>query len=256
MLPFRDRLITAQTRMWLLLAGGVSFAASFLLYLTHHAQRPDPAFDPSPLKIAYVIERTIAKQFTSALPTPGATAAAPPVQAPKRKTGRGETKKQPATQLLTTPTTGPLPTGLPNDINSPIQKMYLSGTLVKLIPLAANTWWAQTEVTITEGDQVEIKAAGRIHTCLEMASGYSGCEEVYNDWIGPQGFVDRPYSPVDLMPNAPHAALIGRIGGSEVFYIGAHVEFKSPYSGPLYLGINDSYRKDNGDQFTLTVQKK
>ena len=50
------------------------------------------------------------------------------------------------------------------------------------------------------------------------------------------------------------AALIGRIGGSGVFFVGSdRGDFRMRDSGRLYLSVNDDYLQDNSGAFRVTV---
>ena len=56
------------------------------------------------------------------------------------------------------------------------------------------------------------------------------------------------------MPNRSAAALIGRIGDSDLFYIGDdRSAIRIRGGGRLFLGINDDFLQDNSGSLRVTI---
>ena len=74
----------------------------------------------------------------------------------------------------------------------------------------------------------------------------------------PDGFVGKPeWRKYNVVPEAPHMALIARIGESgKGFLIGTAFRGPAPASGRLYLGINDRDTRNNTGAFKAIVTVK
>lgn len=118
------------------------------------------------------------------------------------------------------------------------------------LTVPAKTMWTSTGIRGTTDDEFLIVApGGRVHACVS-----GGCDEqVFNAWIGPQGFVNEHRLPDVLMPEAPLMSLIGRIGDRNIFYVGQVLRLKADHPGVLWLGINDKVFDDNGGEFKVTL---
>src|SRR5690606_18388230 len=92
------------------------------------------------------------------------------------------------------------------------------------------------------GAVVSIEASGRL------------CDDVNRpaQCFGPDGIPDDGQHPGDPH-DANHAALVGRIGGGDVFEIGADAEFEALTGGRLLLGVNDDPLDDNQGGYTAVV---
>ncbi|MFP5379422.1 MAG: hypothetical protein ACLGHP_06680, partial [Vicinamibacteria bacterium] len=71
---------------------------------------------------------------------------------------------------------------------------------------------------------------------------------------GPAGERNSPENDARPLPTRPAAALIGRIGGDEPFFIGDETgAIRVRESGRLHLGVNDDYLADNSGSFRVVV---
>lgn len=107
----------------------------------------------------------------------------------------------------------------------------------KIIIVGNNQEWFSSGYTLRAGDQVTIKAMGRVY--FNSSEGSS---------VGPNGFqgnyrgewAEDASACEDPLPKESHACLIAKIN-DEKFKIGSSAKF-SGKSGELLLGINDCSR--------------
>ena len=115
------------------------------------------------------------------------------------------------------------------------------GLREKYTSVAAATPWNDTGIDVRSGMDVYFDAQGRVAWGPDRKDGPGGEG-------GSRHNANRP------IPGRPGGALIGRIGGSDPFFIG---DEKGPIrmreSGRLSLGVNDDYLQDNSGSFRVTV---
>ena len=64
----------------------------------------------------------------------------------------------------------------------------------------------------------------------------------------------RRHNATQPIPSRPAAALIGKIGDQDPFFIGDEQgPIRMRESGRLYLGVNDDYLEDNSSNSRVTV---
>jgi len=116
-----------------------------------------------------------------------------------------------------------------------------AGLREREVIVSADVAWNDAGLDVRSGQVVYFHAEGRV------------------SW-GPgrrdraQGERNSPRNPNRPIPNRPAAALIGRVGDADPFFIGAEegaIRMRS--SGRLHLGINDDYFQDNSSNFVVTV---
>ena len=102
--------------------------------------------------------------------------------------------------------------------------------------------WTLTPVMCATGATLSIRAAGVVQPGgPETASGPDGMVGVF--------------LATNVIDDANHAALIGRIGDAGVpFLVGPALDTTCPADGPLYLGVNDEGFEGNIGQFDATIQ--
>ena len=107
--------------------------------------------------------------------------------------------------------------------------------------------WTDTELDLTLGDQVSIRASGRIFDDLGGKPDQSFEPDGAPD---PEGIHSGdPYRPFN------HAVLVGRIGeDGKVFTIGSSLDGTAEQEGRLFLGINDSHLADNGGVYEVVIE--
>jgi hypothetical protein len=109
------------------------------------------------------------------------------------------------------------------------------------VMVQARDAWTRTGVDVTRGQVLFFDARGDVRWGPDRKDG-------------PNGEHNSPRNPNRPIPNRNAAALIGRIGNGDPFFIGADKgEFRARDSGPLFLGINDDYLQDNSGAFRVTI---
>ena len=113
------------------------------------------------------------------------------------------------------------------------------------VKIAGFTAWTDTGLDVQAQQQLIVDASGEVAANPENKAT-------------PDGFVTRPeWRKYNVVPEAPHMALIARIGESgRAFLIGAAFRGPAPASGRLYLGVNDRDTKNNKGTFKAVVTVK
>lgn len=110
------------------------------------------------------------------------------------------------------------------------------------IRVAANQAWTPTGARVMKGQRVAFSATGEVQ--ISTDAGHRA---------GPDGTAAMT-SPNYPVPAMPVGGLIGRVGDSAPFPIGANREpIVMPASGQLMLGINDDHVADNSGGFVVTI---
>ena len=120
-----------------------------------------------------------------------------------------------------------------------------SGQSVGDVRVDANRAWTDTGLNIRVNDLVVFRASGRINF------GQGATQKA-----GPEGneSLKRAEYPVS---GSPVGGLIGRVGNSAPFAIGANTQpIRMPASGTLMLGVNDNELTDNSGVFTVAVTRQ
>lgn len=116
-----------------------------------------------------------------------------------------------------------------------------SGLREREVNVAASTAWTDTRIDVRSGQAVYFSASGKVHWGPDRRDD-------------PGGEDGSPYNANRPIPRRPAAALIGRVGGGEAFFIGNEEgPIRMPSSGRLHLGVNDDYLPDNSGSFRVTV---
>lgn len=120
----------------------------------------------------------------------------------------------------------------------------LSSSTVGL-SVPGNRAWIDTGLSVGIGDEVDISASGLIAcgSCPQPASPEG-------EKVRASAGASRPF----LASGLDQRALVGRIGKSPPFGIGAHSRFVSGRAGPVVLAINDDDFSDNRGQWSVTVR--
>lgn len=116
-----------------------------------------------------------------------------------------------------------------------------SGLRQRTVYVTANTAWTDTGIELRNGDTVYFEASGKIRWGKDR-----------NDDAG--GERGSPRNPNRPIPDRAGAALIGRLGGDDPFFIGKEEgPIRVRGRGRLQLGVNDDFLQDNSGQLRVTV---
>lgn len=111
------------------------------------------------------------------------------------------------------------------------------------LTLQATTEWQRTDARLLEGDLLSVEASGEWSN--DNGKGYR--------LTGPDGFRDERDS-LSVIPDAPFAALIGRIGeDGPPFLVGRRHRVRVSGSGALFLAMNDRPRTYDDNLGALNV---
>jgi hypothetical protein len=113
----------------------------------------------------------------------------------------------------------------------------------RTVAVHAQRDWVDTGIDVGVNDLIEITATGRIY----WASG--------NDqFADANGATNRPATPSAPIPYLDIGALIGRVGNSEPFLVGANLKgFRAASTGRLFLRVNDDRLDDNRGDFRASI---
>jgi hypothetical protein len=116
-----------------------------------------------------------------------------------------------------------------------------SGRREREVSVKATEPWTSAGIEVERGQRIAFEAQGIVRWGKDRNHG-------------PEGEKGSPRNSNRPMPSRNAAALIGRVGDGDPFYIGSdRGEIRVPESGTLYLGINDDYLQDNAGAFRVTV---
>jgi len=112
---------------------------------------------------------------------------------------------------------------------------------------AGGTWsasWLDTGIQLSAGQTVIISAKGTVRpsTAQDIHAGPDGTTQVQN-WQDYYSF----------RSDWAHEAVIARIGGGDILFIGAGQQFEAPTGGTLELGVNDTDPGNNEGSFEVEV---
>jgi hypothetical protein len=102
--------------------------------------------------------------------------------------------------------------------------------------------WTDTGIDVRVGDTITFDAQGTVRISNDR-----------NDIAGVGGTLSGRREANAPLPNQVAGALIARIGNSAPMFIGNRRSVRAPFSGRIYLGINDDYLNDNSGDFQVTV---
>jgi hypothetical protein len=112
----------------------------------------------------------------------------------------------------------------------------------KIIDVRADQVWTSTGIEIEAGDLLTINyISGRWSPGL------------YED-VDALGYGGNPRSINNVIMGVSHAALIGRIGDHDPFFVGDHFHHTVGESGVLFLGINDKDLGNNSGTLAVEIQ--
>ncbi len=115
------------------------------------------------------------------------------------------------------------------------------GMRERQVNVTAREPWSDTGIEVRAGQQIFFQSAGETRWGPNRRDGAGGER-------------NSPYNAGRPLPDRPAAALIGRIGERDVFFIGDDtMPLRVRSSGRLYLGVNDDVLTDNTGALRVTV---
>lgn len=111
------------------------------------------------------------------------------------------------------------------------------------VSVRAAAAWNDTGLVVRAGDRLSFNASGTVRLSGDPS-----------DLADPQGARSGRFAGSSPLPKELGGALIGRVGDSTAFYIGAgSTSIQAPATGRLYLGVNDDHNPDNSGEYRVTV---
>jgi hypothetical protein len=115
------------------------------------------------------------------------------------------------------------------------------GLRERSVSVDARTQWTDSGVDVRAGQEVIFASTGEVRWGPNRRDGAAGER-------------NSPRNPGRPMPDRNAAALIGRIGNGDPFFIGGdRGPLRMRGSGRLYLGLNDDFLQDNSGFLRVTV---
>jgi hypothetical protein len=115
------------------------------------------------------------------------------------------------------------------------------GMRERQVSVNAREQWTDTGIDVRAGQQIYLQSNGEVRWGPNRRDGAAGER-------------NSPFNAARPLPDRPAAALIGRIGERDVFFIGADQgPFRVRGNGRLFLGINDDFLQDNSGTLRVTI---
>jgi hypothetical protein len=111
-----------------------------------------------------------------------------------------------------------------------------------VVEVKAASRWSGTGLYISEGDSL---------TITYLSGKWSPWPGGQYDAIGSGG---DPRCRCNVIEGVSHAALIGKIGANDPFFVGDQYFHRVGESGELFLGINDMDLYDNSGSLRIRVE--
>ena len=115
------------------------------------------------------------------------------------------------------------------------------GMRERQVNVTAREAWSDTGIEVRAGQQIYFQSNGETRWGPNRRDGAAGER-------------NSPYNAGRPLPDRPAAALLGRIGENDMFFIGDQPgPFRVRSSGRLYLGLNDDVLTDNSGALRVTI---
>ncbi len=118
-----------------------------------------------------------------------------------------------------------------------------------IVSIVSTKAFTDTGAQVSTGEKLDIVSTG---TITWSTSCLSNCNATPNGtpWNACLATPGGTFT----APGLPCWSLIGKIGTTGVpFEVGSALKFSAPYSGELYLGVNDNYYPDNAGSWKSTI---
>jgi hypothetical protein len=115
------------------------------------------------------------------------------------------------------------------------------GMRERQVNVSAREAWSDTGIDVRAGQAIYFQASGETRWGPSRRDGAAGER-------------NSPYNGGRPLPDRPAAALLGRTGENDMFFIGDQPgPFRVRSSGRLYLGVNDDVLTDNSGALRVTI---
>jgi hypothetical protein len=115
------------------------------------------------------------------------------------------------------------------------------GMRERQVNVTAREPWSDTGIDVRAGQQIYFQASGETRWGPNRRDGAAGER-------------NSPYNAGRPLPDRPAAALLGRVGDNDMFFIGDQPgPFRVRSSGRLHLGVNDDVLTDNTGSLRVTI---
>ena len=112
----------------------------------------------------------------------------------------------------------------------------------RTVTIPVNQTWSNSGIDVRRGDVIHFRASGNV--TLSQNPG---------DYGTPAGANDGRMAGNSPLRGVTGGILIGRVGNSQPFVIGAESDVTMPANGRLYLGVNDDDVRDNTGSFVVEM---
>jgi hypothetical protein len=133
----------------------------------------------------------------------------------------------------------------PSGKSKPVKKVAASTVIgPREVTVPGDRSWTDSGIDLRANDDVAIAASGTVLPSKDIASLQAG----------PNGVFVRPdIAPYNVVKDAEHSSLIGRVADGPPFFVGADKRFSATAPGRLFLGINDTGVENNAGAFQARV---
>jgi len=115
----------------------------------------------------------------------------------------------------------------------------------RTVTIPTNQTWSNSGMDVSRGQVIHFRAT--CNTTLSQNPGDNGT---------PNGANSGRMAGNSPLPGVTGGMLIGRVGNSQPFAIGADADVTMPASGRLYFGVNDDDVRDNTGSFVVSISPR
>jgi hypothetical protein len=115
------------------------------------------------------------------------------------------------------------------------------------VTVSGSTKWVDTNMDVNAGDKLHITAKGTVNMGNNTGITPAGAQRGWEDTLRPL-----------MVPSAGRGTLVGRIGNSDAatpFVVGADATVTVPFTGRLYLGINQDATQSPDGSYSVHIDR-
>jgi hypothetical protein len=129
-----------------------------------------------------------------------------------------------------------------------------TATTTSTVSIPATQTWTDTGVAVTEGQTVSITMSGKIHYAPGSSDSPLG-KSFTNGACGLNQYLNPPGATYSFPAYGVNCwGSIFKVGSTGIpFPTGKTIQFTSPVSGELFIGVNDNYLLDDHGSFTASI---